>query len=121
MIRSIIIIGKCNHQNKELDCYIPQIDIGKGWTNILDAGSYILKDSFNPLKRCSKCVGKGINCYLDKSLELIWDRNSKCKECNGIGLRKGESKDLKYIAQMFIDIEMKKIKASIKYFQNYAK
>lgn len=88
---SRILIEKVNHKEIEQDCYIPQIKINDKWHNVLEKGSYILKDSFDPVTLCKGCYGEG------------------CQECKKRGFRKGESVDLKYIAQSFIDKEIKKI------------
>lgn len=46
MIESRIIVEKVIHSNIELEQYVPQINIGFGWKNILSKGSYILTKSY---------------------------------------------------------------------------
>jgi len=93
--QSRIVIRKCIHKgNRELlDCYVPQIRINDiMWYSVLPKGSYILKESFDPVTQCKKCFGEG------------------CSECQNRGFRKGTSVDLKYVAQLFLDEKIKKIK-----------
>lgn len=96
-----ILIEKVNHSGQEVDCYIPQINVGQNWTpengynkwvNILSKGSYILKESFNPVVVCKKCDGEG------------------CPDCNNRGFRKGVSVDLKHIAESLLIKKMKELK-----------
>ena len=89
MIQTRIINKKVNHLGKELETYVPQINIGYGWRDVLGENSYILKESHNPLVICEKCNGSG------------------CKPCNGVGLRKGIPKDNKDIAGFFIEKAVK--------------
>jgi hypothetical protein len=89
---SRILIEKVNHKEQELDCYVPQIKFNDKWYNVLEKGSYILKDSFDPVILCKGCYGEG------------------CQECKKRGFRKGVSVDLKYIVQSFINKEIKNIK-----------
>ena len=98
---SRIIIEKVNHKEQELDCYIPKIKINGKWYNVLEKGSYILKDSFDPVTLCKGCYGEG------------------CGECKKRGFRKGISADLKHIAQSFLDKEIKKIKEANDIINNY--
>ena len=98
-----ISISKCIHQGKELDCYVPEILIGNDWTAILQKGCYILKDSHNPLIICKKCAGYGVHCYMSPTMELIWQSGKPCKECNGIGLRKGVPVDGRHVAEYYVE------------------
>ena len=90
-----IITWKTNHSGQEVECYVPQININGKWHDALSDGSYILKQSFNPVVLCKKCDGNG------------------CQECNNRGFKKGISIDLKHIAQSILDattMERKKAK-----------
>lgn len=78
-----IIGGTVIHQGKGKPIYIPQIKRGRKWADILEPGSYILQEGYNRLRVCEKCGGDG------------------CSHCVD-GLRKAEPKNLKYIAEMFL-------------------
>lgn len=114
MIEGRIIIDKCIHRGKELDCYIPQVFVNGQWRDILSKECYIIKEGHNPLIICKKCFGNGRHCYLQTDgskpnyMDLIYE-NSPCKECNGIGLRKGEQKDNIEWAKTILDKEIAKI------------
>jgi hypothetical protein len=101
MLSSRVNIGTCIHQGKELPSYIPEVFINGGWTPILSEGSYILKDTYNPLIVCGNCSGKG------------------CNDCRGIGLRKGISVDNKQWAEGFIKIELAKIESTLEVIKKY--
>lgn len=96
-----IIIGKCNHKGNEHDCYIPQINLGSGWKNVLSEGSYILKESYDPVILCKKCYGEG------------------CQECQKRGFKKGERVDLKQVAEGILNQEIKAIENSLKITEKY--
>ncbi len=99
---SRILIEKVNHKGQELDCYVPQIKLSGKWHNILKKGSYILKDSFEPVMLCKVCHGDG------------------CKECRN-GFRKGISIDLKHVAKSLIENELKKLNQANDIIKNYVK
>jgi len=95
-----IITWKTKHNGQEIDCYVPQINIGADWTpengynkwiDVLPKGCYILKESSNPIDICKKCDGDG------------------CKDCNDRGFKKGTPVDLKYIAQLLLESRTKEI------------
>jgi len=82
--------GKVIHKGQELECYIPQILINKKWRDVLQEGSYILKEGYDAYDFCSKCNGEG------------------CPECNDKGFRKVPPKDNKYIAEILLNnVEIK--------------
>lgn len=89
-------VGVVTHKGFELECYIPQISInGSAWYDVLDNKSeYILRMTFDPVRRCDRCDGAG------------------CNECRG-GFRKGASVDTKEWAQSILDIEIRKIRAQL--------
>lgn len=120
-MESRIIIGKCVHNGKELECYIPQINNGNEWIDVLGKSEYILKDSINPLVICKKCMGNGclvylqINGALPNYMELIYDESRDCTECGkGKGLRRGDIVDNKPMAQRILDRALKEIEESEK-------
>lgn len=79
------------HKGKEVEAYVPQIDIGNGFKDVLPSGSYILKESFDPVDVCKKCGGDG------------------CADCNKCGFRKGEPVDNIHVANFFLDNDFKKL------------
>jgi hypothetical protein len=97
-----IILGVAIHNNKELEVYIPQIDIGNGWKNILAPGCYILKESQGGFDICQKCSGEGKN----------------CKDCQGRGTTKGASVDLKNIAEILLEKKVNEIRQAQKTLLN---
>lgn len=97
-IQSRIKIGKVIHKGKELETYIPQINLGRGWINIQPKGCYILKESYDPVTICKKCDGNG------------------CNECQNKGFRRGIPVDQKSIANTLLSSKIKEINNVIKFF-----
>ncbi len=89
-MKTRIITGTVIHKGKELDCYIPQILINTKWRNVLQDGSYILKEGYDAYDVCSKCNGEG------------------CSECKEKGFRMVPPKDNKFIAEALLNNAVKK-------------
>lgn len=100
---SRIVVRKCIHKGQQLDCYVPQIRINGAWRNVLSKGSYILKDSFEPVTICKKCFGEG------------------CNECQSRGFRKGMPIDLKHIAEFFLNEAIKELEKANEIINSYSK
>lgn len=90
-MESRVSIGKAEHKGQQLDCYIPEIYLGGYWKSILSSGSYILKETFDPVILCKKCYGEG------------------CGDCKNRGFKKGESEDQLKLAQGLLDYKIKEI------------
>lgn len=83
-MKTQIILDTVIHSGKELPVYVPQVDLGSGWKNVLSPGTYILKESHNPVDLCSKCSGSG------------------CQDCQNRGTKKGTAVDNILIAEFFL-------------------
>lgn len=103
MIKSQIIIGTVNHSGEDRECYIPQIDVGFGFKTILSNGSYLLKESHNPILGCPMCNGQG------------------CKHCNNRGTIKGQVKEQYESVQSMLEDEVKRITNALTLLEKYQK
>jgi hypothetical protein len=101
MFETQIIIGKCNHKGNEHECYIPQIKLNGAWKNILSGGSYILKETYDPVVLCKKCDGQG------------------CQQCQNRGFIKGERADLIHVAEGLLRKEVELLESAFKLTEKY--
>lgn len=97
-----IIVGTALHKSKEVPAYIPQVDIGNGWKNILNPGCYILKESSDGFEICGKCDGAGAG----------------CKECGGRGTKLVPPVDNVQIAEMLLERKVSEIMQAQKVLLN---
>jgi len=75
-ISTRIEVGKTMRKNKEIETYIPQVDIGNGWKNVCSKHTVIYKetqDSINPVdqKDLAQCFLDSFVKELEKSLKIL--------------------------------------------------